>query len=312
MERQKRIAAKSSSTNTRSPSQLSKKQLPTKLSPSSHKGSKFSDSEPGASSPLQRFPIRAASVGSNDSLKVSKTSRLISRSHLDNNKLSRSVSSLPESKLEKNDSTTDTKASMERIRRLSEPKVSTIRQTSSAKQIGTGTISKAKAADGPESKKISAIVSYDKSKTAALPELKIRTAKASDIPQNRTSVKDKAHKLNDSKSSMTSQGTISKKREIGTSSNGDRDDNPVVEKTVVMLECERPYAPPIHNAEENLEIPEKQYDNDEVTEKAETASNYAAIRALVSPLSMDIVDKETLENQSHLQSISTEVCIHKL
>ncbi|KAK8464726.1 hypothetical protein PHAVU_010G067273 [Phaseolus vulgaris] len=307
MERQKRIAAKSSSTNTRSPSQLSKKQLPTKLSPSSHKGSKFSDSEPGASSPLQRFPIRAASVGSNDSLKVSKTSRLISRSHLDNNKLSRSVSSLPESKLEKNDSTTDTKASMERIRRLSEPKVSTIRQTSSAKQIGTGTISKAKAADGPESKKISAIVSYDKSKTAALPELKIRTAKASDIPQNRTSVKDKAHKLNDSKSSMTSQGTISKKREIGTSSNGDRDDNPVVEKTVVMLECERPYAPPIHNAEENLEIPEKQYDNDEVTEKAETASNYAAIRALVSPLSMDIVDKETLENQSHLQSISTEV-----
>ncbi|QCE07603.1 hypothetical protein DEO72_LG9g2623 [Vigna unguiculata] len=308
MERQKRIAAKSSSTTTRSPSQLTKKQLPTKLSPSSHKGSKFSDSEPGASSPLQRFPIRTASVGSNDSLKLSKTSRLTSRNHLDNNKLSRSVSSLPESKLEKDDSATDTKASMVRIRRLSEPKVSTIRQTSSIKPLGAGTMSKAKAADGPESKKISAIVSHDKSKTAALPELKIRTAKASDNPQNRTSsVKDKVHKLNDSKSSMASQSTMSKKKEIGTSSNGDRDDNPVVEKTVVMLECERPYAPPIHNAEENFQIPEKHCDNDEVTEKTEIASNYAAIRAPVSPSSMDIIDKETSESQSHLQSIYTEV-----
>ncbi|RDX57998.1 COP1-interacting protein 7, partial [Mucuna pruriens] len=307
MERQKRIAAKSSSITAQSPSQLTKKQLPTKLSPSSHKGSKFSDSEPGSSSPLQRFPIRTVSVGSNDSLKASKTSRLISRSHLDNNKLSRSVSSLPESKLEKDGSATDTKASMARIRRLSEPKVSTVRQTSSVKPHGTGTISKTKAADGPESKKISAIVNYDKSKTAALPELKIRTSKASDIPQNRTSVKEKAHKLNDSKSSMNSEGTMSKKNEIGTSSNDDGDDNPVVEKTVVMLECEKPCSPPIHRSEENFGMPKKQYDNDEVTEKSETASNYVAIRASISPLSMDIIDKETSERQSHLQPISTEV-----
>ncbi|TKY51912.1 hypothetical protein E2542_SST23432 [Spatholobus suberectus] len=307
MERQKRIAAKSSSITAQSPSQLTKKQFPTKLSPRSHKGSKFSDSEPGSLSPLQRFPVRTTSVGSNDSLKASKTSRLISRSHLDNNKLSRSVSSLPESKLENDDSTTDTKASMARIRRLSEPKMSTIRQTSSVKPHGTGAISKTKTADGPESKKISAIVSHDKSKTAALPELKIRTSKASDTPQNRTSVKEKAHKLNDSKSSMNSKGTMPKKNEIGTSSNDDGDDNPVVEKTVVMLECEKPYAPPIHNSEENFGVPKKQYDNNEVTEKPETASSYAAIRASVLPLSMDIIDKETSESQSHQQLISTEV-----
>lgn len=316
MERQKRIAAKSGSITAQSPSQLTKKQLPTKPSPSSHKGSKFSDSEPGPSSPLQRFPVRTAYVGSNDSLKASKTSRLVSRSHLDNNKLSRSVSSLPESKLEKDDSTTDTKASMARIRRLSEPKVSssTIRQTSSVKPHSTGTISKTKAADGSESKKISAIVNYDKSKTAALPELKIRTSKASDIPQNRTSVKEKAHKLNDSKSSMKSQGTVPKKNEIGTSSNDDGDDNPVVEKTVVVLECEKPCAPPVHNSEENFGIPKKQYDN-EVTEKTETASTYVAICAPVSPLSVDIIDKETSEAQAHLQPISTtstEVSIHNL
>ncbi|KAK7278424.1 hypothetical protein RJT34_23452 [Clitoria ternatea] len=308
MERQKRIAAKSGSITTQLPSQLAKKQLPSKLSPSSHKGSKFSDSEPGSSSPLQRFPVRTASARSNDSLKTSKTSRLNSRSHLEDNKLSRSVSSLPESKLEKGDITTDTKASMARIRRLSEPKMSTVSQpsSSSVKPHGIGTTSKTKAVDGPESKKISAIVSHDKSKTAALPELKIRTSKASDIAQSRSSVKEKAHKLNDSKPSMNSEGTVPKKNEMVTSSNDDGDDNPVVEKTVVMLECEKPYALPIHNPEENFGIPKKQYDHDKVAEKAETASNYAAIRAPVSPLSTDIVDKETSESQSHLQpTIST-------
>ncbi|KAK7391722.1 hypothetical protein VNO78_20141 [Psophocarpus tetragonolobus] len=306
MERQKRIAAKSGSITGQSPSQPTKKQLPTKPLPSSHKGSKFSDSEPGASSPLQRFPVRTASVGSNDSLKTSKTSsRLITRSHLDNNKLSRSVSSLPESNLEKDDSTTDTKASMARIRRLSEPKMSNISQTPSVKAHGTGTISKTKVADGPESKKISAIVSHDKSKTAALPELKIRTSK--DVPQNRSAVKEKVHKLNDNKSSVNSQGSMSKKNEIGTSSNDDGDDNPVVEKTVVMLQHEKPCAPPIHNSEEKFGIPKKQFENDEVMEKTEAASNYDAIRAPVSPLSMDMIDKETSESQSHLQPISTEV-----
>ncbi|KAJ1398939.1 hypothetical protein SESBI_30734 [Sesbania bispinosa] len=308
MERQKRIAARSGSTTTQSPvpSQLTKKQFPTKLSPSSYKGSKFSDSEPGPSSPLQRFPVRTASVGSNDSLKASKTSRLNTRSHLNDNKLSRSVSSLPESKLEKDDSTPDTKASMARIRRLSEPKTSTIRQTSSVKPHGTGTISKTKAADGPESKKISAIVTHDKSKTAALPELKVRTSKASDNAQN-ISVKEKTQKLKDNKSSLNSEGTMLKKNEMGTSSNDDGDDNPVVEKTVVMLECEKPHAPAIQEPEEKIGMLKKQYDNDKVTEETETASDYVAIRAPVSPLSMDIIDKETTESQSHPQPTSIEV-----
>jgi hypothetical protein len=65
-----------------------------------------------------------------------------------------------------------------------------------------------------------------------------------------------------------------------------------------MLEREKPYAP------------KKEYDSDKVAEKTETSSNYVAIRAPVSPLSMDIIDKETPESQSHMQPISTEVCIH--
>ncbi|KAK7355192.1 hypothetical protein VNO80_14440 [Phaseolus coccineus] len=106
MERQRRIAARSNSITTKlsTPPQRTKKQIPVKLSPSSYKGSKFSDLEPGSSSPFQRFPIRTASVGSNDSSKAPKTSRL------NTNKLSRSAPSLPESKQEKGDGTTDTKA----------------------------------------------------------------------------------------------------------------------------------------------------------------------------------------------------------
>lgn len=312
MERQRRIAAKSGSITAQSPapSQLTKKQIPTKISPSSHKGSKFSDSEPGPSSPLQRFSIKTASVGSNDSLKASKTSRLNTGSHSAENKLSRSVSSLPESKLEKGNGSADTKASMARIRRLSEPKMSTIRQTASVKPHSTGTMPKTKSADGPESKKISAIVNHDKSKTAALPELKVRT-KASDIVQNKSLIKEKTHKLNGNKSCMNSEGTMQKKTEVRTSSNDDGDDNPVVEKTVV-IQCEKPCAPAIHKTEEKIEIPEKQFDNDKVMEKTETSSNYVAIRAPVSPLSVDIIDKATTENQSHLQPISTVVCIHNL
>ncbi|CAI8603124.1 unnamed protein product [Vicia faba] len=303
MERQKRIAAKSSSVTSQSPaaSHVTKRQVPTKLSPSSHKASKFSDSKPGPSSPLQRFPARTASVGSVDSLKNSKTSRLSTRSHLNDNKLSQSVSSLPESKLEKGDSATNTKASMARIRRLSEPKMSSIHQTSSVKPHVTGTISKTKASDGPESKKISAIVNHDKSKIAALPELKVRTSKANGTVQNVSSVKVKTQKLNDNKSSTDSEGTNStlKKKETGISSIDDGDDNPVIEKTVMMLEREKPYAPAIY-------APVKEYDSGKVKEKTETTSNYVAIRAPVSPLSMDTIDKETSEILSYLQPISTE------
>ncbi|GAU43014.1 hypothetical protein TSUD_28330 [Trifolium subterraneum] len=300
MERQKRIAAKSSSVGTQSPeaSNVTKRRVPAKLSPSSHKGSKFSDSEPGPLSPLQRFPARTASVGSADSVKTSKTSRLSARSHLNDNKLSQSVSSLPESKLEKGDSAT--KASMARIRRLSEPKMSSVRQTSAVKPHGTGTISKTKSSHEPESKKISAIVNHDKSMIAALPELKVRTSKASEIVQNVSSVKVKTQKVNGNKSSMNSESTMLKKNETGISSNDDGDDNPVIEKTVVMLEREKPYAPAIY-------APKKEYDSDKVAEKTETSSNYVAIRAPISPLSMDTIDKETSENRSHMKPISTEV-----
>ncbi|KAA8527781.1 hypothetical protein F0562_035350 [Nyssa sinensis] len=92
MERQKRIAARVGSTSAQSPlpSLQTRKQMLTKVSPSSHKGSKFSDSEPGVLSPLQRSKIRATSLGSRDSQKASKARKLNNDSHLMGNRSSRS------------------------------------------------------------------------------------------------------------------------------------------------------------------------------------------------------------------------------
>ncbi|KAL7177502.1 hypothetical protein ACSBR2_030790 [Camellia fascicularis] len=122
MEREKRIAAKGSSTAQLASSQKTRKQLPTKLALSSVKGTKFSDSEPGSSSPLQRSKIRTASTGSSESHKASKSNKSSNGSHLPGNRSTRSVSSLPEPRKENSDVTPDPKVPMARIQRLPEPK----------------------------------------------------------------------------------------------------------------------------------------------------------------------------------------------
>ncbi|KAF8093093.1 hypothetical protein N665_0390s0003 [Sinapis alba] len=101
--RQKRIAAKSNSTVGQS--QLSgtqtRKNLPNRFSPGAPRASKFSDTEPGPLSPLQRrLPIRSASLGSNESQKVAKNSKLSSVSKSTGNRLTRSITPLPPSKRE--------------------------------------------------------------------------------------------------------------------------------------------------------------------------------------------------------------------
>ncbi|WVY96328.1 hypothetical protein V8G54_028479 [Vigna mungo] len=305
MERQRRIAAKSNSMATKSstPPQQTKKQIPTKLSPSSYKGSKFSDSEPGSSSPFQRFPIRTASVGSNDSSKAPKTSRL------NTNKLSRSAPSLPESKREKGDGTTDTKASIARIRRLSEPKMSTIRHTSSisVKPRGARTSSITKATNETDIRKISAIVNHDKSKTTTLPELRIGTSKTSDIVQIGSSVKERTQKLNIN-NSLNLEDTLLKKNDFEISPIDDEDDNPIIEKTVVMLEREKPCAPNSNDgkAKEKTRILKGQYENDKVMEKTKTVPSYVALHTTVS------VDTETSDNKSRVKPGSSKVTMNDI
>ncbi|CAE6223046.1 unnamed protein product [Arabidopsis arenosa] len=148
IERQKRIASKSNSAVGQSqlPAQQTKKQILNKFSPGAPRASKFSDSEPGSSSPLQRLTRRTASLGSNDYQKFPKNGKL------------------------------STNKSVSRTRRLSEPKMGNNSAPSSSVRPRR-TIASRKASDAPEIKKLSAIVNYDIAKIASLPELKIKPIK---------------------------------------------------------------------------------------------------------------------------------------
>lgn len=207
LERQKRIAARGSSIPSQLLSHQTRKQLPRKLSPSSYKGSKFSDSEPGSVSHLQRFPIRTLSAGSADSLKGSKTKKLSTSSTSAGNRLSRSVSSLLEPKKVNGRVVSDTKASITRIKRLSEPKMSSSHHVSSVKTRNTEPVSKSKVSNGPEGKKISAVTNHERNKTSSPQELKIKTTKEHEVPADNSAVKEMAPKMKGSKSSTTSGGS---------------------------------------------------------------------------------------------------------
>ncbi|KAJ6721736.1 COP1-INTERACTING PROTEIN-LIKE PROTEIN [Salix viminalis] len=297
LERQKRIAARGSSTTAQTASQRTRKQLPIKLSPSSQRGSKFSDSEPGSSSPLQRFSIKTVSAGSVDSQKVSRSSKLSTgTTSTAGNRLTRSVSSLSEPKKENSGVTPDSKASMTRIRRLSEPKISSRDHTSSIKPQNTDSVSKPKLSSGADSKKISALMNHDKSKVASLPELKTKTTKRHEVAPGNSAAKEISQKMNKSKSISTSKSTELKQNGNKISHQSDGDDNPIIEKTVV-LECEKPSIPSVHASEQKIEVQDGHSNNYKIVEKTETVVDYAAIRAPVSPLTMDAIDRNHIEHQ---------------
>ncbi|GMJ01987.1 hypothetical protein like AT5G43310 [Hibiscus trionum] len=290
MERQKRIAARSSSGPAQSSmAAQSRKQLPLKLSPSSHKGSKFTDAEPGLSSPLQRS-IRAPPVGSAASLKNPKPSKLNTGTNSSANRLSKSAPSLAVPKKDIISVTPDAKASMARIRRLSEPKINGSARLPSVKSRNSEPSSKTKVFRGPESRKISAIVNYDKSKIASLPELKIKATKAHNITHSKSGGNEMTQKVNGSISSTTDVTELNKNPDkVPYDVNGD--DGTVIEKTIVMLEREKPSVP-IVNSSERTAIEQKGddgfYNIGRKTKKM--VSDYVVPRALVS--SVDTLDKE--------------------
>ena len=116
-ERQKRIAARSGASNpTSTPPQAKAKPSP-KVSPSTHKSSKFTDAEPGSSSPLRKIiPARSSTPGS-DPHKTAKASKLGGDS---SSAVSKSTSSLAEMKKEKSGGTTE--SLIERLKKLAQPK----------------------------------------------------------------------------------------------------------------------------------------------------------------------------------------------
>ncbi|XP_058094623.1 COP1-interacting protein 7 isoform X3 [Magnolia sinica] len=314
-ERQKRIAARGgSSSPAQSPlsSQQTRSRLPTKLSPGLHKGSKFSDSEPGSSSPIQKLPIRTVSVGSNDSQKTTKPSRLNGR-HLVGNGLSRSVSSLPELKKENNGPTLkspEPKAAPIRTRRLSEPKGISSGHASSLKSGSSDPVPKKKLSDEPESKKISAIMNLDRTKSATLPELKIRTSRGnSDMIQNKSARKEIMQKESGCKSSPASESIKVKKSNEKTSHHSSHvDDNQVVEKTVVMLEHDTNPVPIVQTSKEKLEMGKGSFDED-TGEKTRAVAEYGSDCVAASPVIIGEPDQDPSECRLDEKSISHKVTV---
>ncbi|KAK8548645.1 hypothetical protein V6N13_054577 [Hibiscus sabdariffa] len=246
MERQKRIAARSSSGPAQSSTaKQSRKQLPLKLSPSSHKGSKFTDAEPGLSSPLQRS-IRTPPVGSAASLKTPKPSKLNTGTHSSGNRLSKSAPSLPVPKKDIGSVTPDARASTARIRRLSD-KINGIAHVLLVKSRNSELSSKTKVFRGPESRKISAIVNSDISKIASLPELKIKTTKAPNVIHSNSGGNEMTQKVNGNISSTTDFTELNKNPgKVSFDINGD--DSTVIEKSIVMLEREKPSVPTVNSS----------------------------------------------------------------
>ncbi|KAG1361838.1 COP1-interacting protein 7 [Cocos nucifera] len=287
-ERQKRIASRSGSNVTQSPvtPQQSKARLPTKLAPSSYRGSKFSDSEPG-SSPSQKLLTR---TGSNDSHKITRTNKLNGSSHA----ISRSVSSLSEMKKEIGNSTPEAKTASVQTRRLSDPKGTNVRRTSSLKSVTSAEVPKRGIPDEPQ-KKISALMRLDKNKLATLPELKVKTSKGpSNMVQNKSGGKETSQKGAGSQTSQFSDAIHTKRTNDKASRLSNGDENSEIEKTVVMLENEVSSAPAVQASEAMMGINDRMHGDDKI-EMAGLDSEYEAIHAPPSPMIVGEVENSSAQ-----------------
>lgn len=285
-ERQKRIAARSGSNSVQSPAtpQQHKPKLPVKVSPSSHKSSKFTDSEPGSNSPLQKLPINIDSIGSNDSNKASKPPR--------SNGLSRSASSLSEIKKESVKHAGS--SASERIRRLSEPKSSSVRSVPS-KLADAIPAKKKPSSEESQSKKISAIIQLDRTKSETLPELKIKSYRTPpEAVKNKPAAKQQ--KGAGSRTSVISESHGDTKVEK-TPSFSYSDENPVIEKSVVILENEVVSALPVQTSEGNIDSVDKS-NRDVKQAMVGVDIAYSAIWASPSPINGIKSENPTEDNRN--------------
>lgn len=293
--RQKRIAARGSPAVKQStPSPQTKQSLP-KLSPATSRGSKFSDLGPGSSSPLQRSKIRTSLVSS-EPPKASKASTVKEVTRTSGHRLTRSSSSLSETKREKN-SGSDSKASISRIRRLSEPKTITNPLVTTTKLRSMDGVLKRKLFHGPEKNKVSAIIDLDRSKAATLPELKIKTTKSS----NSRSAGEDRHKTTGARPSEVPKHAEQHTNSSHTVHQTDVEENPIVEKSVVVLESEKPTFPVSYSSEAKSEVWNQQQNNRPKGEKDGMTSESACMP--VPPL----MNKESMSSKLRKQSDFTEV-----
>ncbi|PIA36319.1 hypothetical protein AQUCO_03400309v1 [Aquilegia coerulea] len=265
----------------------------TKFSPVSYKGSKFSDSEPGPSSPLQRLRRRAASLGSNAFQKITspsglsgqhasiKSTRSVSSSHnlkkddaLVTPKTSVSTARIQrpsDPKLRNRDQVSFTKLGVTNsleskvgvtgVQRLSQPEASNGHHVSSIK-LRSAHSTNLKAPDGPGVQAISTIVSEGRIKVAASPIVK--TLKfPSVVEQNKT--QEMTSKTN-GWSSITPEVMDVHQSNARASHNRNGEEKRVIETTVV-LENEMPLIPVIQVSGERTYTREEPSNEHEVNEQ---------------------------------------------
>ncbi|PUZ35952.1 hypothetical protein GQ55_9G001300 [Panicum hallii var. hallii] len=275
LERQKRIAARSSTSSASTTPQQPKVKPSSKVSPSTYKSSKFSDAEPASSSPLRKVPAKTTPGTDPHPQKTAKASKLIGNT----NAVSKSTSSLTDMKKEKSGKA---ESSSERLKKLAEPKTSGL--TDHPLNPKSASVDHPRRRSMPQDtqrKKISAIMQLDQSKSATLPELKVKSPQAPAVVNNVVAAKEKKVVSHGAEAPTTETSGV-KKINGNISRMNSSDDSVVVEKTVVMLENEVVSTPPVilHSGRNAA----KETSSDDRTEKPSPELEYTAIRGPPSPL----------------------------
>ncbi|TVU44266.1 hypothetical protein EJB05_03702 [Eragrostis curvula] len=296
LERQKRIAARSSASNAAPTPQQPKVKPSPKLSPSVNKSSKFSDTEPASSSPLRQLPAKI--TPRTDPPKAAKASKVGDSMHA----VSKSTPSLTDMKKEESGRI---ESSSERLKKLAEPKTNSL--TDHPLNSKSAKLDHSRRRSMPQdiqTKKISAIMQLDQSKSATLPELKVKSPRAPAVMKNVVAVKEKKEGAPADKSSPTQEIACEKKNNGKISMMNSIDDSVVIEKTVVMLENEVVSTPPVILRSEG--IVEKETSSDDRMETPSLELEYTAIKAPPSPVTPPEAE-DLVINVPHDQGSSYEV-----
>ncbi|CAN6296937.1 unnamed protein product [Urochloa humidicola] len=273
LERQKRIAARSSTSSASTTPQQPKAKPSPKVSPVIYKSSKFSDAEPASSSPLRKLP--AKTTPGTDPLKTAKASKLNDHNHT--NAVSRSTSSLADIK----EKSGRAESSSERLKKLAEPKTNGLTDHPlNSKSVSMDRPWRRSMPQDTQTKKISALMQLDQSKSATLPELIVKSPQASAVVED-VVVKEKKEVSHGAKA-PTTETAGGKKTDGNISRMNSSDDSVVVEKTVLMLENEVVLTPPVilHSGKNAA----NETSSDDRTEKPSPELEYTAIRGAPSPL----------------------------
>jgi hypothetical protein len=298
LERQKRIAARSSTSSASTTPQQPKVKPSSKVSPSTYKSSKFSDAEPASSSPLRKVPAKTTPGTDPHPQKTAKASKLIGNT----NAVSKSTSSLTDMKKEKSGKA---ESSSERLKKLAEPKTSSL--TDHPLNPKSASVDHPRRRSMPQDtqrKKISAIMQLDQSKSATLPELKVKSPQAPAVVNNAVAAKEKKVVSHGAEAPTTETSGVNKINGNISRMNSS-DDSVVVEKTVVMLENEVVSTPPVilHSGRNAA----KETSSDDRTEKPSPELEYTAIRGPPSPLFVPDAES-SVTNGPDDQGNSYEVC----